>query len=153
MTTSPIFLDANVALYAAGNPHPLKEPCARVMQAVGNTIGAFLTNAEMLQEVLHVSRRGARSARGRTVFTVVADTLGTAVLPVERADVVLAHELAERAGARVSARDLIHVATMRRHGLSRIASADRGFDGFEGVTRLDPAALDEWADPSWFPPG
>lgn len=151
MTTSQIFLDANIALYAAGNPHPLKGPCVRLLEAASTAADAFLTSAEVLQEVLHVSRRGTRSARGRTVFAVFANAMGGAVVPVDRADVVRAAELAEQAGPGVGTRDLVHVATMQRHGLSLIASADQGFDVFEGVTRLDPAALDEWADPKWFP--
>jgi hypothetical protein len=33
---------------------------------------------------------------------------------------------------------------MRRLGVTRIVSADRGFDGIAHVARLDPARLDEW---------
>lgn len=146
-----IFVDANIPLYAAGEPHPLKPPCQQIMLAVASTKGTFVTDAEVLREVLHVSRRGRRSARGRTVFTVFAEAVGLAVLPMERVDVVRAAELAEGVGAGIDTRDLVHLATMQRHGVDRVVSADRDYDQMPGVTRLDPAKLDEWADPDWFP--
>jgi predicted nucleic acid-binding protein len=47
---------------------------------------------------------------------------------------------------RLEARDLIHFAVMRRFGVTRIISADRGFDGVPGIERLDPKRLAEWRD-------
>lgn len=35
-----------------------------------------------------------------------------------------------------SARDAIHVATVQRHGVTRIVSLDAGFDAYTGETRL-----------------
>lgn len=151
MTASPVFVDANIAIYAAGAPSPLKEPCRRIVEAVGNTSGMFVTSAEVLQEVLHVSRRGQHPQRRATIFSEFAAAMGSAVLPVERADVVLAAELSDQYGPGPSTRDLIHAAVMRRHGLSRVVTADRHFDGFADMERLDPLLLDEWADPAWFP--
>ncbi|MBX3030012.1 MAG: type II toxin-antitoxin system VapC family toxin, partial [Chloroflexi bacterium] len=54
--------------------------------------------------------------------------------PIEREDVMLAAEIAR--GARLSARDAIHVAVMRRRGITRILSFDRGLDAVEGIDRL-----------------
>lgn len=148
-----IFVDSNVPIYAAGEPDRLQPPCLQIMRAVAATSGTFVTNAEVLQEVLHVSRRGGRSSRGRTVFDVFAEAMGREVLPIDRADVVQAAQLAEAAKTRISTRDFVHLATMRRHGIERIVSADRDFDAFPEITRLDPAKLEEWADPAWFPKG
>jgi predicted nucleic acid-binding protein len=50
---SPIFLDANVPVYAAGRPHALKEPCLQVLALAAERPQAFLTDAEVLQELLH----------------------------------------------------------------------------------------------------
>ncbi len=35
------FLDANVPIYAAGRPHSLKEPCARILLLVAERPQAF----------------------------------------------------------------------------------------------------------------
>jgi predicted nucleic acid-binding protein len=36
----------------------------------------------------------------------------------------------------LSARDAVHAAVMRRHGIQRIMSFDGGFDGITGITRI-----------------
>ena len=36
----------------------------------------------------------------------------------------------------LSARDAVHVAVMREHGITRLMSFDEGFDAVPGVTRL-----------------
>jgi predicted nucleic acid-binding protein len=151
MTAFPVFVDANIPLYASGMPHPMQVPCAQIMLAAANAKDAFVTDAEALQEVLHVSRRGRRSAKGRTIFQVFAATVDT-VFPIEREDLLRAAELAEQQQAEASTRDCVHAAVMQRRGIERIVSADRGFDRLPGVTRLDPLAFDQWGDPSWLPP-
>jgi hypothetical protein len=44
----------------------------------------------------------------------------------------------------VSARDLLHLAVMRRLEISRIVSTDAKFDHIDGIERLDPMQVDEW---------
>jgi predicted nucleic acid-binding protein len=144
-----MFLDANIALYAAGAPHALKEPCLQILRAVARTRGLFVTDAEVLQEVLHVSRRGTRSATGRSAFSYFLQAMGDDVLPITAADIAVAAELAEEPGTRADTRDLVHAAVMQRNGIERIVSADRGFDRLPGVTRLDPLTFDDWGDPAW----
>jgi hypothetical protein len=36
----------------------------------------------------------------------------------------------------ISARDALHLAIMEAHGIQKIASFDRSFDGFPGIVRL-----------------
>jgi predicted nucleic acid-binding protein len=149
MKTAPIFLDANIALYAFGAPSALKAPCARVLRATAMASGAFVTNAEVLQEVLHVLRRRRRWEDARPAYFDLTATLAGAVLPVDGTDVDNAARLVGEGYASPDTRDIVHVVTMRRYGITRIATADRHFDGIPGITRLDPAKLDEWADPGW----
>jgi predicted nucleic acid-binding protein len=48
----------------------------------------------------------------------------------ERAkEIVLGHQ-------HLSARDALHLAVMKKHGIDRILTFDAGFDGFPGITRL-----------------
>jgi predicted nucleic acid-binding protein len=48
---------------------------------------------------------------------------------LEARDLVLEHRT-------LSARDALHAAIMRRHGIGRILSFDRGFDELEGIERI-----------------
>ncbi len=46
----------------------------------------------------------------------------------------------------LQARDLVHLATMERLGISAIISTDMGFDRVPGIRRLDPRLLGAWRD-------
>lgn len=48
-----LFVDTNIPIYAAGKPHPLKAPSAQVLDFIAEHPYAFVTDAEVLQELLH----------------------------------------------------------------------------------------------------
>jgi len=45
----------------------------------------------------------------------------------------------------LSARDCLHAAVMQRLGCKHIASTDTRFDKVDGIERLEPMLVDEWA--------
>jgi predicted nucleic acid-binding protein len=145
-----IFLDTSIALYAAGGEHPLKVPCRRILQAAARRPGLFVTNAEVFQELFHVARRQSKPLTGPTPLSGLADVLGDSVLPLQGRDVLDAVDLGAARERGLSSRDLTHLAVMQRHGIERIATADKDFDRLPDVERLDPARLAEWEDPAWF---
>lgn len=49
----PVFLDASIPIYAAGRAHPLKDPAVRLVAFVADHPDAFVTDVEVLQELLH----------------------------------------------------------------------------------------------------
>jgi len=129
-----IFVDANVPMYLVGAAHPHKASSRRLLERVVEERERLVTDAEVLQEIVHryvaIRRRHAIQDAFDALLGVVDE-----VFPIDRA-------AAERAKALVlgyanlSARDAIHVATMRQHGVTRILSFDSGFDGVPGITRL-----------------
>ena len=138
-----VFIDANVPIYAAGGDHPLKEPCARILRSVAEDPRPFVTDSEVLQELLHRYLALGRWDLGREVFRAFAEAMQGRVEPVHGEDVLTASGLADRHPA-VSARDLVHAAVMQRMGTGRIISADTDFDRLADVERLDPARIGEW---------
>jgi len=58
---------------------------------------------------------------------------------VEREDVKSARKILAGPGG-ISARDAIHIAIMRRYGISVIVSFDSGFDRHPGISRRPEAA-------------
>jgi predicted nucleic acid-binding protein len=140
------FLDANVFIYASGRPHPLKAPCAEIVMLAGQHPGRFVTDAEVLQELLHrlIALR-LWAAEGRARFRDYADLIGDRAEPMLAADVRTAALLADR-HPRLSARDLVHLAVMARLGVRRIVTADSDFDGLAGIERLDPARIASWRE-------
>ena len=141
---TPAFLDTNVPIYATGRPHPLKDPCAQILALVAEHPAAFVTDAEVLQELLHrfVALR-MWPEPGRLVFDRFTDLVRERVEPVHAVDVEGAANLSARY-PRLAARDLVHLAVMKRLGSNRIVSADTGFDRLPEIERLDPAQVATW---------
>ena len=48
-----VFIDVNIPMYAAGTPHPLREPSQRVIMAIAIGRLDAVTDAEVLQEILY----------------------------------------------------------------------------------------------------
>lgn len=92
MSTS--FVDSNVFLYVFGADHPLREPCARVLQHIGSGELAATTSTEVVQEVVHVLRRKGRHDLAILVARRL-DQLLPDKLPVRAADLRLARDLLE----------------------------------------------------------
>ena len=139
------FLDANVPIYAGGTEHPYREPCARILAIVAAHPRAFMTDVEVLREVIHRSIALRRWDHGRNVLREFVDLMSGRIEPFSVEDVQVAAALADQHPG-LSARDLLHAAVMRRLGVERIISADRDFDRLPGIIRLDPSAVDEWED-------
>ncbi len=137
------FIDANVPIYAAGKNHPLKAPCIQVLMLAAEHSLAFVTDAEVLQELLHRYLALRLWPQGREVFGRFSELMHERVEPVEATDVHHAAMLAD-GHSELGARDLLHAAVMRRLGVRRIVSADTGFDRLPEVERLDPARIASW---------
>ena len=140
-----VFIDANVPIYAAGRDHPNKKWCARVLMMTAEHPLAFVTDAEVLQELLHRYVASGRWTLGREVLREFAEVMRDRIEPVYAEDISEAAKLADLHNG-VSARDLVHAAVMHRLGADRIVSVDADFDRLPDVTKLDPADVDLWAD-------
>ena len=141
----PTFLDANVPICAAGRPHGLKQPSAQVLMLAAEHPAAFVTDAEVLQELLHRYLALRLWPQGKEVFHRFADLMRERVEPVHAADVEQAARLADQY-PELGGRDLLHAAIMHRLGVRRLVSADAGFDRLSGLERLDPMDVEEWCD-------
>jgi hypothetical protein len=128
-----IFVDSNIPMYLVGADHPNKEIARRLLERAVNDGEPLVTDAEVLQEILHryvaIDRRDAIEPASAALLGVVDE-----VYPVERADVERARRIVLE--TRLSARDAIHVAIMRRRAIVRILTFDRAFDEVDGISRL-----------------
>jgi predicted nucleic acid-binding protein len=129
-----ILVDSNIPMYLVGAPHPHKSDAQRLLEQLVSQRQRLVTDAEVLQEILHryvaIDRRDAIQPAFDALLGVVDQVLAVDLAAVERAkQIVLGHR-------RLSARDAVHLAVMERHGIGQILSFDSGFDGFPGVSRL-----------------
>jgi uncharacterized protein len=129
-----IFVDSNIPMYLVGGAHPNKIGAQRLLErAVADGV-RLVTDAEVLQEILHryaaINRRDAIQPAFEVLLGVVDEVFG-----IELADAQRAKELL-LARPQLSARDALHVAVMEHQRVEQIMTFDRGFDGVPGVSRV-----------------
>lgn len=129
-----IFLDSNVPMYLVGAPHPHKEAARALLESAISRSERLVTDAEVLQEILHRYRAIRRTDAIQPAFDALL-SLVDEVFAVELETVQRAKEIIG-SGAGLSARDAVHLAAMERAEVRRIMSFDMGFDGWPGVQRL-----------------
>ena len=142
------FVDTNIPIYAAGRDHPYKEPCARIIRAIAVNPARFLTDAEVLQELMHHYLRTNRWVAGREVFHRFETLLRGRIEPTYPDDIIRAARMADEV-SHVSSRDLVHAAVMDRCETGLIVSTDADFDRVSAVRRLDPMLQDIWRPELW----
>ena len=134
-----LFVDANIFMYLAGRDARLREGCRRALRAAAEQDVTLVTSAEVLQEILHRCTAIERRAHARVVYGAAIDICAE-ILPIAERHTARALDLVER-HPHLRARDALHVASMEDRGIERILSADRHFDQFAAITRVDPAAF------------
>jgi predicted nucleic acid-binding protein len=129
-----IFVDANVPMYLVGGDASAIARARVLLERLAATGAPLVTSAEVLQEILHRFRSIDRLAEVQAAFDAVAQIIDD-VLPVTADDARRAKEIL-LSRPDLQARDCMHLATMERHGITRIASFDRDFDAVPGIERL-----------------
>jgi uncharacterized protein len=129
-----ILVDSNVPMYLIGAPHPHKLDAQRLIEKLIRDRERLVTDAEVLQEILHryvaIDRRDAIQPAFDALLAVVDEVLPVDVAAVERAkQIVLQYR-------RLSARDAVHVAIAEEHDIAEILSFDSAFDSVPGIRRL-----------------
>lgn len=128
-----IFIDANIPMYLVGAPHPHRIDAQRMLEQAIASRERLVTDVEVFREILHryvaIDRRDAIQPAFDVLHGVVDEIFPVTMADIERAKTIVL-------GRRLSARDALHVATMERHGVSRIMTFDRGYDAHPGIARV-----------------
>jgi uncharacterized protein len=129
-----ILIDSNIPIYLVGGPHPNKANAERLLEKLTLERQRLVTDAEVLQEILHryaaIDRRDAIQPAFDAILRVVDEVFAVDQTVAERAkQIVLGYR-------QLSARDAVHLAVMEKNGIERILSFDAGLDTFPRITRL-----------------
>ena len=121
-------------MYLVGAAHPHKSDAQRRLERLINDRERLVTDAEVLQEILHryvaIKRLDAIQPAFDAILRIVDEVIAIDLAAVEKAkQIVLAYR-------HFLARDAVHLAVMQQRGISRIFSFDSGFDTVPGVTRI-----------------
>ncbi|MCL7970796.1 MAG: type II toxin-antitoxin system VapC family toxin [marine benthic group bacterium] len=129
-----IFVDSNIPMYVIGASHTHKLDALRMLERAISTDHRLVTDAEVLQEILHRYSAIGRAEAIQPAFEVLLGVVDE-VFPVDLATVQRAKEIL--LGARgLTARDSVHLASMEHNGAETIMTFDRGFDAYPAVRRL-----------------
>jgi len=129
-----VFVDSNIPMYLVGAPHAHKVETQRLLEQAIAAGDRLVTDAEVLQEILHrytaIDRRSAIQPAFDALLGVVDEVCAIDRDVVERAKrIVLGMP-------QLSARDAVHLAVMEVRHIATIMSFDAGFDQYPGVRRL-----------------
>ena len=121
-------------MYLVGRDPALKATAQRQVERLFSNRERLVTDAEVLQEILHrytlIKRPDAIQAAFDVLLGFVDEVFAIDLATVERAkQIVLGYP-------RLSVRDAIHAAVMQREGIGRILTFDAEFDGLPGITRI-----------------
>ena len=133
-----ILVDTTVLIYAVGADHPLRDPCRRVVAAVGDGRLRATTTVEVIQEFVHVRARRRDRADAVALGSSYA-TLFAPLVTVDSGDLAAGLGL-YRDRERLGAFDaVLAAACMRREHIEALFSADSAFGGIDALVHLDPA--------------
>jgi len=129
-----IFVDSNIPMYLIGAEHPNKSRAQLLLQTAVAQGERLVTDAEVLQEILH---RYAAIQRLDAIQPAFDALLGVVdeVFAIEATDVDLAKDVL-LGGMSLTARDALHIAVLERRGVEKVMSFDADFDRRPGLTRL-----------------
>jgi uncharacterized protein len=121
-------------MYLVGAPHRHKADAQRLLEKLITDRQRLVTDAEVLQEILHryvaIDRRDAIQPAFDALLGVVDQVLAVDEEVVQRAkQIVLGYR-------QLSARDAMHLSVMEQNGIEQILSFDSGFDAVPRITRL-----------------
>ena len=117
------FVDTNVFMYTVGGSHPLQSVSRDFFRAAVRNQTLLCTSAEVLQELAHAYLRVGRQDVFDSAMAVIR-AAQVEVWPLEAEDVILARQLHEQYPD-LSARDLCHLASCQRRGVSDIMTFDQ----------------------------
>ena len=122
-----MFVDTNVFMYAVGRHHPLKDIAVEFFATAQTDHIPLFTSTEVVQELLHTYLPAGRLVTLSDAMSLVFRSAAE-VWPLERDDVMLAWRLHED-NPGLSARDLCHLASCRRRGVSDVMTFDESLRG------------------------
>ncbi len=126
-----IFVDTNLFLYAVGRPHPLRDPARDFFVEANRNGSPLCTSVEVLQELVHAYLPAARIETLDSAMALIR-RFRVEVWPLEEEDVTLARKLHEQYSG-LSPRDLCHLASCRRRGVSQVKTFDQAFHAVAGA--------------------
>jgi len=130
-----VYIDSNVFSYAKVMDRVFGKPCSELLKSIASGETKAAVSALVPLEVASALVKYGLAGEVQLELRAIA-SLGLEVYPLDGSD---AREVAEvYRETKVSPYDCAHAVVMKRYGLKEIATADRDFDKFDWIERIDP---------------
>lgn len=129
-------MDSNIPMYAAGKVSEFKEACISFLHQIEKLKIRAVSSVEVLQEILHRFHALRRIEDGVEVYRRFR-ALPIHFLPIEVETVDDAKDILQNT-PRISSRDALHLAVMRRNRIDKIVTYDQGFLGIPNLSVFLP---------------
>ncbi len=135
MTAKEAYIDSNVIFYAIIMDTVYGKRCGEILReaASGGICGTISTLV-----IIEVANAMKKYGLGRDAKKACTGVMSMPFRIVPLNEQIVHRALAISHDSGMGHYDSVHLATMEEAGLSRILTADKGFEGHQGVTRLDP---------------
>ena len=120
-------------MYLIGEKHPNKEIALHMVERLLRERKKVVTSAEVFQEILHRYSAIDKKQFIEPAFVLLRE-LAEEFLPITLQDVIEAKQILFQR-QKLSSRDCLHLAVMKRNGITEILSFDRAFEQCPGITR------------------
>lgn len=135
-----IVLDTTVLVYSVGSEHSLREPCRRIVEAVGQGSLIATTSAEVIQELVHVRAKRRPRRDAARLGEAFVDLLSP-LLELSAADLRGGLGLFQ-AYRGLGAFDAVLAASAVARNADALVSADAAFAMVPELRHIDPASKD-----------
>ena len=129
-----VYIDSCIPMYLVGKDHPHKCRTMEVLPQLIHAGDTLVTSAEVFQEIIHRYRALSDLDHLHRAYEAL-EAMAAQTYDIEKSDVDAARTLVTRF-TKLSSRDCLHAAVMKRHQCQRIFTFDTGYDGLDGVVRI-----------------
>ena len=131
----PVYIDSNVFFYAKISDARYGEACAGIIEDIAKArLKAAASTLVILEVANALDKYGLMNAVKDEMDAICS--LGMTLSAVDDIIIRWASDVYQKIG--ISPYDCVHVATMRKLGITEILSADKDFDKISGIRRVDP---------------
>ncbi len=129
-------IDTCIFIYAAGKSHPHQERSFKLIEEVLTNSTGYNISTEILQEILHVYINKKQREKG---IKLVESLMQIFPQPfaISNQEILTACMFLKN-NAQLGARDALHAAVVKNHGLEGIISFDVHFDQLKEIKRYIP---------------
>lgn len=132
-----IILDTTVLVYAVGDDHLLREPCARLLAAHRDGLIEATTTVEVIQEFAHVYARRRDRAAAAQLAGLYADAFALIETTINDLRIGLGLFASH---PELGAFDAVLAGVAMAHAADALVSADRAFGSVPGLHWVEPAS-------------